>query len=224
MAKGEALGVLYFGSEAPEAFTADRERLTATVAEHVGLSLANLKLRETLRLQSIRDPLTGLFNRRYMEESLTRELSRCTRSNRPLSVLMLDIDHFKRFNDSFGHAAGDALLQAIGEFLRASTRGEDIACRYGGEELTLILPETSLADAANRAEQIREGLKRLDVRSQGVTLGMATVSIGVAGFPTHGANTTTILRAADEALYEAKREGRDRVVTAHEPPEQRASA
>ena len=124
-----------------------------TVAEHIALSLANLKLHETLRSQSIRDPLTGLFNRRYMEESLEREMRRASRGRHPVGIIMLDLDHFKQFNDAFGHDAGDALLREVGAVLQRSIRGEDIACRYGGEEFTLILPEASLARrrAARRA-------------------------------------------------------------------------
>jgi diguanylate cyclase (GGDEF)-like protein/PAS domain S-box-containing protein len=216
LAKGEALGTLYLAYCEPAPLAPETQQLAVTVAENVGLSMANLRLRETLRLQSIRDPLTGLFNRRYMEESLAREISRCSRNQRPLSVLMMDIDHFKRFNDSFGHAAGDALLKAFADFLRTNTRAEDIACRYGGEEITLIFPDTTMPDACARAEQIRGAIKQLHVESQGTTLGRVTVSIGVATFPGHGADGADLLRAADEALYRAKRAGRDRVLPAEE--------
>ena len=220
MAKGEALGVLHLASDEPGTFSnPDRERLVAAVAEHIALSLANLKLRETLRLQSIRDPLTGLFNRRYMEESLIREVSRCNRHRKPLSVLMLDIDHFKQFNDSFGHEAGDTLLKALGESLRANTRTEDIACRYGGEELTLILPDAGPEDAMRRADQLREAIKQLDVRSRGSTLGAVTVSIGIASNPIHATDAAGLLYLADQALYLAKHQGRDRAVMATRPDE-----
>src|ERR1041384_3945577 len=124
-----------------------RQRFVMTVAEHIALALANLKLRETLRSQSIRDPLTGLFNRRYMEESLEREMRRASRGRHPVGIIMLDLDHFKKFNDSYGHDAGDALMRIVGNTLQRSIRAEDIACRYRGEGFTFILPEAALVGA-----------------------------------------------------------------------------
>ncbi|HEY3232544.1 MAG TPA: sensor domain-containing diguanylate cyclase, partial [Roseiflexaceae bacterium] len=221
LTQGEVFGVLHVCSSLLDDPSAEREtgalavsrwRLAVTVAEHVALALANLKLRETLRQQALRDPLTNLFNRRYMEESLEREVRRSVRHTSQLGVMMIDIDHFKHFNDTFGHAAGDTLLRAVGALLIAHTRGEDIACRYGGEEFTLILPDSALEDTWKRAEQMREAIKRLRVRHGGELLNVATVSVGVAGFPEHGAVPEALLRAADLALYQAKAEGRDRVV------------
>ncbi len=224
MAQGEALGVLHLQSGAHgltepqgpegvrERLTESKQRLAVTVAENIALALANLKLREALRIQSIRDPLTGLFNRRYMEESLERELRRAARNRRPLAAIMLDLDHFKRFNDTSGHEAGDTLLQALGNLLRRRVREEDIACRYGGEEFTLILPDASLDAARQRAEQLREEAKHLQVQHRGRYLGAVTLSVGVAAFPEDGSTAREILWAADEALYRAKAEGRDRVV------------
>jgi diguanylate cyclase (GGDEF)-like protein/PAS domain S-box-containing protein len=217
MAKGEALGILHLASRDGGATTPRTERLATAVAEQAALSLANIRLRESLRLQSIRDQLTGLFNRRYMEESLARELSRCSRSGLPLAVLMMDIDHFKQFNDSFGHAAGDAVLRQLGEYLRSHTRGEDIVCRYGGEEIAVIFPEVSATAAFERAEQLRLGTKALEVRSQGATLGQVTMSIGIAMYPGDGDNPETLLGAADAALYRAKAGGRDQVQIAEAP-------
>lgn len=176
------------------------------------MALANLKLRESLRNQSVRDPLTGLFNRRYMEESLERELRRFSRSQRPVGVIMLDLDHFKRFNDTFGHDAGDALLRELGHLLQTRTRKEDMACRYGGEEFVIVLSGASLEIAQERAEQLREKVKTLKVELRGHSLGAMTVSLGVAVAPHHGSTIAEILRAADLALYEAKKAGRDRVV------------
>jgi diguanylate cyclase (GGDEF)-like protein/PAS domain S-box-containing protein len=189
-----------------------RRRLAQTVADSISLALANLHLRETLRSQSVRDALTGLFNRRYLEETLDREVRRVTRANRPLGVIMLDIDHFKVFNDTFGHEAGDAVLREFGRFLGASLRGEDIACRYGGEEFVLILPEANLEIATQRAEKLRDGVKYLTVTDHGQSLGAISLSLGVAIYPEHGANGDDLLRAADTALYRAKHEQRDRVV------------
>jgi diguanylate cyclase (GGDEF)-like protein len=178
------------------------------------MALSNLKLREALREQSIRDPLTGLYNRRYMEEVLKQHISRVTRHLHPLGIIMIDIDHFKHFNDTNGHAAGDALLRELGEFLQRRIRGEDVACRYGGEEFILIMPEAFLEAAHQRAELLRQGAKGLRVRDAGQSLGGITLSLGVAIYPQHGRTIENILRAADSALYRAKQDGRDRVVVA----------
>jgi diguanylate cyclase (GGDEF)-like protein/PAS domain S-box-containing protein len=141
--QGENLGILHLQSASKENLNERHRQLAYMVVEHVGLALSNLKLREALREQSIRDPLTGLYNRRYMEEALKQQLSRVTRQLHPMGIIMIDIDHFKRFNDTYGHAAGDALLRELGQFLQRHIRGEDIACRYGGEEFTLIMPDAS---------------------------------------------------------------------------------
>ena len=169
---------------------------------------------ELLREQSVRDALTGLFNRRYLEETLERELRRAERSDTAVGVIMLDIDHFKRFNDAHGHAAGDAVLRAIGGFLNASVRAADIACRYGGEEFTLILLDASQPMVRGRAEQLREDVKSLHVQYGGRGLEAVSLSLGVSFFPDHGPTGAAVLRASDAALYRAKREGRDRVVVA----------
>ena len=211
VAHGELLGVFTIGLPEGEKVTDARRRLAVTVAEHVALALANLKLHETLRSQSIRDPLTGLFNRRYMEESLEREMRRAARSHHPVGIIMLDIDHFKGYNDRCGHDAGDALLKAVGTLLQRSVRAEDIACRYGGEEFTLILPEASMAEAAQRADYIREAVKHLTVAHHRLLDARVTLSAGVAFYPEHGPTGDVVLRAADAALYHAKARGRDRV-------------
>jgi diguanylate cyclase (GGDEF)-like protein len=218
-AMGELLGLVHLragslgmpasGGEA--ALSEARRRLVRAAADQIALALANLKLRERLREQAIRDPLTGLYNRRYLEETLERELNRAKRRNLPLGVIMLDIDHFKRFNDTFGHEGGDVLLRELGQFLQTSVRREDIACRYGGEEFTLVLPEVSLEMIQQRAETLRAGARELNVRYRGQTLSAITVSLGAAAYPEHGATAETLVRAADGALYRAKREGRDRV-------------
>ena len=213
MAQGEALGVLYLSSQVGQ-FTQAKQQLATTVAEHVSLALANLKLHEALQQQSIRDTLTGLFNRRYLEESLEREINRAERKQQSLGIIMIDVDHFKRFNDTFGHEAGDTVLRELGVFLRSHTRASDIACRYGGEELTLILPEASLEATRERAEAIREGVKHLNLQNRRQSLGSITLSIGVAIFPTHGLTGSAVIRSADAALYRAKQQGRDRVLSA----------
>jgi diguanylate cyclase (GGDEF)-like protein len=222
MAQGKIQGLLHFqnssiGIDQPHWMwermkESTKQQLAVIMAESISLSLANLKLREYLHNQAIRDSLTGLFNRRYMEESLKREVHRATRKGISLGIVMLDIDHFKDFNDTFGHAAGDALLHDLGSFLQARIRRGDIACRYGGEEFMLILPESSLDDTRQRAEQLREEIKHLSVQHDGQSLSAITVSLGVAAFSEHISTVEAILRAADLALYRAKSEGRDRVV------------
>jgi diguanylate cyclase (GGDEF)-like protein len=176
--------------------------------------LSNLKMRESLRSLSIRDPLTGLFNRRHMEEFLVRELRRAERMGTPVGIIMLDIDHFKRFNDTFGHDAGDALLRDFGHYLLHGARGGDIACRYGGEEFTLILPGASLEDTHRRAEQFCDGVRTRHFAGSGPKTTPITVSLGVAVFPDHGGTGDLVLKAADAALYLAKYQGRDRVIAA----------
>ncbi len=222
-AQGDILGILHVHSnpvspavtkEGIRPLPASKRQLATAVAEQVGLALANLKLRETLRLLSVRDPLTGLFNRRFMQESLERELRRAARSSRPLGGILLDIDHFKQFNDSYGHEAGDIVLRELGGFLQSQIRGEDIACRVGGEEFLLILPDTSLDVTRQRAEKLREASKRVSIQYGGRPLGVITLSMGVVVFPVHGSTCDVILRSADEALYQAKAQGRDRVVVA----------
>ena len=158
-AQGETLGFLYLsapaGREAGRSAVPEvKHRLAATVAEQLALTLANLRLRETLRNQSILDSLTGLYNRRYMEETLERELAQAARAKSALGLMMIDLDHFKRVNDGSGHEAGDAWLRELGRFLRGSLRGGDIACRYGGEEFVLILPEATREATCRRAEQL----------------------------------------------------------------------
>lgn len=214
-AQGAQLGLVYLSS--PHAAFLERLGLVKTAAEQLSMALSNLSLQERLRIQSIREPLTGLFNRRYLEESLPRELSRCERRGLPLSLMMLDLDHFKAFNDQHGHAGGDALLARLGQLFADLSRTEDIACRYGGEEFTLILPETPPEAAMERAESIRAAVGALRVHHLGQELPKVTVSIGLSFFPGHGGNAEVLLRRADEALYSAKRHGRNRVEAAPPP-------
>ena len=223
MAQGEVLGMLHvqFGAAeqdqpAPlhQARLESRKAWALTVTEHLSLALANLKLRETLRTQAVRDSLTGLYNRRYMEQVLDREVLRASRNRRTVGIIMLDLDNFKRFNDTHGHEAGDLVLRAVGDFLIANVRAEDIACRYGGEEFVVMLPEASLAMTQTRAEQLWKGVQGLGVNVRGELLRSVTASVGVAAFPEHGESVADLLRAADMALYAAKRQGRDRVVVA----------
>jgi len=190
------------------------KQLALLVAGRVALALSNLRLSEILRVQSIRDQLTGLFNRRYMEEMMQREVHRAVRYNRPLGIMMMDIDHFKKYNDTHGHPAADAILRELGHLIQSHIRREDIACRYGGEEFIIIMAEASLQDTRNRAESLRSEIREMTVTYGDINLGGITVSIGVSGFPAHGRTPQELIQAADNALYRAKREGRDRVALA----------
>ncbi len=211
MASGEMIGVLHI-EESEESLPEENiMELAHTLADHLSLSLSNLKLRETLRIQSIRDALTGLFNRRYMEESLAREIPRAVRKKTPVGIIMLDIDHFRDFNNTYGHEAGNVVLREIGAQLQNHIRGEDITCRYGGEEFILILPEANQEVTVQRAERIREAIKSIRVEYHRQPLGVISVSLGVAIFPDHSTTVEGILEKADEALYKAKHNGRDRV-------------
>ncbi|MFH7244727.1 MAG: PAS domain S-box protein [Spirulina sp.] len=214
IAQGETLGVLSLASHKGDVLPEAKQHLARTVAEQIALAIANLNLRATLHLQSIRDPLTGLFNRRYLEEALAQEMARALRHRRPLSVIMLDIDHFKRFNDTYGHEAGDYVLKTVSTALQESVRGSDIVCRYGGEELTILLPDLALSLAKDKAERLRAIVENLCLAFHGQNLGPITASLGVASFPEHGTNGTTLVQTADAALYRAKAAGRNRVIVA----------
>jgi len=212
IAQGAMFGTLVIAAEGPIA-TETRGAATAA-AEQISLAIANLRLQETLRTQSLRDPITSLFNRRYLEVSLARDLAQAIRRSQPLAVLMLDIDHFKSFNDTYGHDAGDALLARFGELLASLARSEDVACRYGGEEFTMVLQETDAGLALDRAEEIRRAASRMEVQHRRQALKPVTVSIGIASYPLHGDTPEQLLRRSDRALYAAKHGGRDRVCVA----------
>lgn len=219
-AHGETLGVLCLmrNSSTPEGpmipISDSDARLATSLAEETALSFANLKLREKLRYQSVRDPLTGLFNRRYLDETLERELPNAVRRNRNLGLIMIDVDHFKKFNDIHGHDAGDAVLRELGDFLTKSIRRGDVACRYGGEEFVLVLVESSMEDTVRRAEELRIAFQHLSIKHRDVVLGKVTISAGVAALPNHGTTAADLLAAADAALLHAKEHGRDRVLIA----------
>jgi diguanylate cyclase (GGDEF)-like protein len=187
----------------------DERRLSAICAEQISLAIANVRLRDQLRDQSIRDPLTGLFNRRYMIETCRREIARVRRSGKPLSLLSIDVDHFKLFNDNHGHDAGDTVLRTVGENLSFMLREEDIVCRQGGEEFVMIMPETALEDALKRAEQVRARIESIVLRYGDRNLPRITISGGIAVFPQDGSSTEQLLETADKSLYLAKSEGRN---------------
>ena len=223
VAQGNTLGILHLEFEvaaelwsdsSARGFRDSHQRLAISVASQIALSLASLQLRDTLREQSIRDPLTRLFNRRFMEESLEREIHLAGRKGQPVSVLFIDLDHFKSFNDTFGHDAGDLVLQSIADLFRAFFRATDICCRYGGEEFAIIMTESSGQDSVMRANALRAEVRNLRLNYQNKSLGTITLSAGVAAFPEHGLTSAELLKAADQCLYESKSLGRDMVTVA----------
>jgi diguanylate cyclase (GGDEF)-like protein len=215
-AHGETLGVLYMECPSPlVSIEVERNRKSLEeLAEIASMSIAGLNLRSRLEHQSIRDGLTDLFNRHFMEISLDREIRRATRNNTDLSILMLDVDHFKKFNDTYGHEAGDSILREVALIFRRCVRAEDIVCRYGGEEFVVILPETTPETALQKAETIRAHVSQLRLRFRNEALREVTISIGVATYPQSGNTLEEMLRAADRALYAAKHGGRNQVVMA----------
>lgn len=184
--------------------------LARAAGDRAALAIANLRLRESLRAQSIRDPLTGVYNRRYLEETLEREIRRADRADHPLGLIMFDIDGFKRLNDTFGHEAGDAYLRELGTLLRERFRRDDVVCRYGGDEFVVVLPEATLDATLERARLLGDVVEKMNVTHRGQALGTTTLSLGVAGFPAHGTTGEALLRGADAALYRAKQNGRAR--------------
>ena len=218
VSQNETLGLLHvsFTQEAlgRSSIEERREELEA-IANALGLALGNLALREKLKAQSIRDALTGLYNRRFLEEALPREIERCRRRNLPLVVVMADLDHFKRLNDTWGHEAGDLAIQRFAETLRRNFRQEDILCRYGGEEFCLVLPECAVEDARRRSERLLAQMRETPIPFGREVVGPVTVSLGLVEFPTDAATGEALLRAADAALYRAKQTGRDRIVKFH---------
>lgn len=216
IAQGQIIGIIHLRSglqisQLQSQYGHGIVQLAETFAEQTGLALANLKLRLELQDQATRDPLTGLYNRRYMEEALAREIQRANRRQSAVSVLMIDIDFFKKINDTYGHEAGDSVLKAVAAAIQRQIRVSDVACRYGGEEFLVILPETRQDEAIHRAEEIREAVRQLQFSLEGPKLGTVTVSLGVASFPAQGQTLQAIVQAADSALYQAKQSGRDQV-------------
>jgi diguanylate cyclase (GGDEF)-like protein len=214
-AQSDILGLLYleWKENDLELTKKSNQQLLATmVAEQIAIGLSNIQLRETLRNQSFRDALTGLYNRRYLEETLEREMSRCSRKSTNLALLMIDIDHFKQFNDNFGHEAGDIVIQSLATVLRDFVRKEDISCRYGGEEFIVIMPEVDLDAALERAQILHEEVSHIHLRYGSAALTQITISIGLAVFPLHANHMRGLITASDEALYQAKNSGRNKTM------------
>jgi diguanylate cyclase (GGDEF)-like protein len=219
LAHGDTLGLAHIQFPNAESLALARHRVLSLrqLLQLIGMAIASMRLRMKLEQQSIRDPLTDLFNRHFMEVALDRELSLAARKETVLAVLMLDVDHFKEFNDLHGHAAGDTVLQAVAEVCRNTIRSEDIACRYGGEEFTIILPDISPETAYERADKIRKAVAALRVSDGKEFYGEVTMSIGVALYPESGRSADMLLRRADAALYRAKQQGRDKVLLSENP-------
>jgi diguanylate cyclase (GGDEF)-like protein len=224
VAQGEALGVLHFCAEENrrhEGIIIDERRfdVCVNVSQTLSLAVANIRLAETLKEQAIRDPLTGLFNRRYFQETFKRELHRSSRDMQPLAIVMADVDHFKRFNDTFGHDAGDAALRTVGEILRSRMRAGDVASRHGGEEFALIFPGLTAEAAERRMEEIRHDISTHTIRSRGQQINPVTISAGAAVYPDHACDTETLIHLADQALYRSKAAGRNCLTMADQPRE-----
>ncbi len=191
-----------------------KEQLATVLAQRISLTLTNLRIREQLRRESILDPLTGLFNRRYMTIAFDRELRLASRTGRPVGVITFDVDKFKEVNDQFGHAAADKVLVGLAGVLRSRLRAYDVPIRTGGDEVVILLPDTSIESARLVADKLRQNTRDLEVRHGAIVLPPVSISVGVAAYPASGADPEAILKAADVALYRAKAEGRDRVVVA----------
>ena len=220
-AYGEARGIIHLQFQKQGNPSTEQEKAVEAVktlagifANQVALTLTNLKLREALQQQSVRDPLTQLFNRRYLIETMERELARAKRNQLSIGFIMIDVDNFKVYNDTYGHDAGDAVLRVFGSFLKKQARREDIPCRYGGEEFVMMFPGIDEANLLSRCEDIRNKTKQLLIEHRDQKLGTITISLGAALFPKHGQVSGDLISAADAAMYQAKKQGRDRVVLA----------
>lgn len=211
LALGEALGVVTLNVSDAPVFPSNVEQFAKTFADQIAFAIANLRLQETLRTRAVRDALTGLYNRRYMEEALARELLRASRNHGQVGVMMIDVDYFKRFNDTHGHAGGDALLQQFARLMQNVVREEDVVCRYGGEEFFVVLPDANADVLRSTAESLLEAARHLHVHLDGEPLGAITVSAGIALSNERDTTVASLISAADRALYNAKFSGRDRV-------------
>ncbi len=215
LSQGDVIGLMAVATTQTQLEKIKRS-FVITVAEQLGLAINNVRLRNSLRHQSTIDPLTGLYNRRYFDDSLKREMVRARRRNSPLSIIMIDLDHFKQINDTYGHDGGDLVLRETGKHIIERIRGSDVACRYGGEEIVLLLSDCTAQDAAICAENIRASLADIRLRNLGQTIAQISASFGVAAWPEHAADEIELIKAADRSLYSAKKTGRNRVCIASE--------
>jgi diguanylate cyclase (GGDEF)-like protein/PAS domain S-box-containing protein len=211
MVQGEILGLFSLVGGTNGKYSSSHQQIAVAMGDTIKLSISNIRLREDLREQAIRDPLTGLYNRRYLEENLARELYRAQRQGTDLCIAMVDLDDFKQINDTFGHGAGDLVLREMGNILTGHLRNSDISCRYGGDEFLLALPDSSLADTHQRMEQIRQTVRGCTIHYGGKTLRPITISAGIATAAAHNFQAIEIIQAADKALFIAKSAGHDQV-------------
>ncbi len=211
--KSGVIGALCLGS--PKVRLSRQYRKLALIsAEYLALSISNIRLHDQLYELTLRDPLTSLYNRRYLDEILAKEIPRARRAGSTLGGIMVDLDHFKSLNDTMGHDAGDQVLKAVAGTLINAVRMEDTVCRYGGEEFFILMTSGTIDDYMDRADELRQQIAVLDIHWQGRSVGSITASLGVAGFPMHADTPEALVRQADQALYQAKKQGRNRVVCA----------
>lgn len=213
MVEGFPFGLLHYHYRSSD-LSDNQMQLALIVVDAVKLALTNLKMKEDLRQESIRDPLTGLFNRRYLAETLKLEIFKAHRSNKPLSIIMIDIDYYKQINDCFGHPRGDQILILISQLFMENIRSGDIACRYGGDEFILVLPGAPMEVAFTRAELIRQETRNMNINFDEGWDHSVTISMGVSSYPDNGNTVEALIQAADKALYRAKQEGRNRTSAA----------
>jgi diguanylate cyclase (GGDEF)-like protein len=211
--KSGVIGALCLGN--PRVWLSRQYRKLALItAEYLALSISNIRLHDQLYELTLRDPLTGLYNRRYMDEILAKEIPRARRSGSTLGGIMVDLDHFKSLNDTLGHDVGDQVLKAVAQTLINAVRMEDTVCRYGGEEFFILMTSGTIEDYMDRADDLRQQIAGQDIHRQGRSVGSITASLGVAGFPMHADTPEALVHQADQALYQAKEQGRNQVACA----------
>jgi diguanylate cyclase (GGDEF)-like protein len=221
LAHGETVGLMHLKAAAnvSDADFRGTRKLAQMCAEQISMAIANVQMRDQLQDQSVRDSLTGLFNRRHLTDSMRKLILRSQKNSQKLNIVSVDVDHFKKFNDNHGHDAGDMVLRAVGAALDSACDGDEIACRIGGEEFMMLLPALDGDGAFNRAETLRKTVENITVRYGDKNLPRITVSVGLATYPDHGMMPQDLMRAADDALYAAKGNGRNQVVIAHAHPD-----
>lgn len=213
ISQNESIGLLYLEFNNVQANIEEHQYpLLVNFTEQLSLAIVNIKLRESLRHESTHDQLTGLFNRRFLDSYLQKEIFKMQRTSTELAVIIIDIDHFKNINDTYGHEVGDTVLNKFGKLLETKLRESDIACRYGGEEFVLILSNISPQDAVDRAEKLRIAISNLKFKTNSTLFFSITASFGIACYPQHGTLCEQLFNAADQALYTAKHNGRNQVV------------
>jgi diguanylate cyclase (GGDEF)-like protein len=220
----ESVGVLTLRGRDAASLAARTSLFATAFADHIALALTNLRMQEALRTRAVRDSLTGLYNRGYMEETMTRELQRARTGKTHTGVVVVDVDHFKAFNDTYGHGGGDALLIQLARVMQSAFGGDEIICRYGGDEFVIVVPHTTASELHHRAQQLSDTVRGLRIHADGRVLGSATISTGIAVAPEHANTVDGLIAAADRALYNAKTAGRDCVAAPPEPAAGRDAA